>query len=70
MLKATRPTRKPKPPARTSHKKPAAIPPENLRVLAVLDQWKRMPVSDEERLAWEETKKSLDEGRPHRPLFS
>jgi len=46
------------------------IPPGNLRMIAILEQWRRRPVSDEERQAWEEIKKSLDESRPHRPLFS
>lgn len=70
MLKATKTTKAPKATTRPRRKKTSAIPPENLRVIALLEQWERMPVSEEELQAWEETKKSLDASRPHRPLFS
>lgn len=67
MLKSSRAD---KAPTRPGGKKPTDIPAENVRVLALLDQWKRRPVTQEELQAWEETRKSLDESRPHRPLFS
>ena len=72
MLKVPKSGKKAKAPTAPKSKAKANkdIPPENLRVIALLEQWKRQPVSDEERQAWEETMKSLDESRPHRPLFS
>lgn len=70
MLKATRTTKQPKNAARPKSKKPTPIPPENLRAIALLEEWKQRPMSDAEIQAWEETMKSLDESRPHRPLFS
>ena len=70
MLKSSRP-------ASPKRKKSRAVPPEsaispqNLRALALLDEWeKRPPMTEEEVQAWEETKRSIDESRPHRPLFS
>ena len=70
MLKATGSTRKPKPPTRAKGKKPAGVPPENLRAIALLEEWKQQPMTDEEIAIWDEAMKSLDESRPHRPLFS
>ena len=72
MLKATRSTKKSEattvPLGKAKAKKD--IPPENLRMIAILEKWRNQPVSEEDRQAWEDTVKSLDESRPHRPLFS
>ncbi len=70
MLKATGSTRKPKPPTRAKGKKPAGVPAKNLRAIAFLEELKQRPTTEEEIAIWDEALKSLDESRPHRPLFS